>query len=258
MLSDRSGDPSVVAEGPLSGRTLRSLIEEHREALLGTAVFHAPETPFPLLVKLLEVRDWLSVQVHPASGKEAKTEAWFVLEAAAEAEILLGTETGAWDPARLPRGLKRHRVKSGDAVLVPAGTVHAIGPGLRLAEVQENSDTTYRLYDWGREGRALQMEAALRTLAAAPARPLPSPAPLTGKTPLSCGAFTLSRLDLDGREGHATTPERFGILGVAEGACRLSWDSGRAEAPVGSWWLLPAALGAFTLEGRATLLEVVP
>ncbi len=256
MLSDRAGDPSVVAEGPLAGKTLRSLVEAHREALLGTAGFHAPETPFPLLVKLLDARDWLSVQVHPASGKEAKTEAWFVLDAAPGAEILLGAEKGALDPARLPAGLKRHRMKAGDAVLVPAGTLHAIGPGLRLAEIQENSDTTYRMYDWGRAGRALQVEAALGALAAAAPKPLPAPSPL--RVPLSCAAFSLARRDLDGRAHRAPSEERFGILGVAAGACALSWDGGRAEASQGTWWLLPASLGELTLEGKATLLEVTP
>ena len=255
-ICDRPGDQSVVAEGPLAGRSLRDLVRSLGEGLLGRACFRGPEAPFPLLVKTLEVRDWLSIQVHPTAaaagpGESAKTEAWYILEAKPGAEILLGIE-GALDPEMLPKGLLRYPVRPGDGVLVPAGTPHALGPGIRLAEVQENSDTTYRLYDWGRTSRPLQVEKALAPLAAMTP---PPPKPLEE---LRCPPFRMARRALAGRQEMPSSPERFRILGVMEGAFQIEWGGEGARARQGAWWLIPASLGSFSLYGDALLLEVTP
>ncbi|MBM3876363.1 MAG: mannose-6-phosphate isomerase [Verrucomicrobia bacterium] len=163
-ISDRPGDESVVTNGPLAGRTLRWLMEHHGSELLGAA---APAGGrFPLLVKLLDARDALSLQVHPpaakaaALGGEPKTELWYFTEATADACIHAGLRSGV-TRAEFERRVRDgtvaecfHRipVRRGDAMFLPGGRVHALGAGCVLIEVQQNSDTTYRVFDWNRPG----------------------------------------------------------------------------------------------------------
>jgi len=168
-VHDRDGASSVVAEGPFAGRTLASL---------------RGERPFPLLVKILDARETLSVQVHPDAeaaarlGAEAKTESWFVLHAEPGAKVVRGLRDGCTreDLAKAVAGgdvercLHSFEVRAGDTVFVPAGTVHTIGAGVLLAEVQQNSDTTYRLHDYGR-GRDLHVREALESVRFGPRAP---------------------------------------------------------------------------------------
>ncbi len=171
-------DRNVVRSGPLAGRTLGDLVRTHSAQLLGRRRAEA----FPLLVKLIDAQEWLSVQVHPddtlarrlALGPWGKTEAWYILSAASGAEMISGVRPGgAARLGELARSgeiagyLRRARPRTGDAWYCPAGAVHALGPGLLVLEVQQNSDLTFRLYDWGRKGldgrpRALHVEESLR------------------------------------------------------------------------------------------------
>jgi mannose-6-phosphate isomerase len=166
---DREGVSSEVANGPLAGKRLAEL--------------RGPE-PFPLLVKLLDATDTLSIQVHPDAeaaarlGAEPKTECWFVLHADPGAKIWRGLREGC-TREDLEAAIARNDVESclhavsvaaGDTVFVPAGTVHTIGAGVLLAEVQQNSDTTYRLHDWGR-GRELHVPEALASIRFGPKSP---------------------------------------------------------------------------------------
>jgi len=173
--------PSRIAGGPRAGRTLDDLIEDYGPALLGSAVASHFGTRFPLLIKLLDCADWLSVQVHPDDEQArrmvgpdefGKTEAWYFLNAATRSQIMLGVkpEVGQKDledairAGRIRSVANLVNVRAGDAVVVPAGTLHALGPGLLLYEVQEASDTTYRVYDWDRPasaGRALHIEESV-------------------------------------------------------------------------------------------------
>jgi mannose-6-phosphate isomerase len=196
---------SVVASGPLAGRTAADLASEYGAALLGTSVHGRYGRRFPLLAKLLDCADWLSVQVHPndeqarrmvGPGEFGKTEAWFFLEAAADARILLGVKPGT-TAAELAAAIREGRVaevaqkvpvRSREAVLIPAGTLHALGPGLLLYEIQQESDTTYRAYDWGRSqsaGRKLHIEESVEVTTIDPA---PEP-----RTPLVAGAAGTAR-----------------------------------------------------------------
>ncbi|MEM8710653.1 MAG: type I phosphomannose isomerase catalytic subunit [Planctomycetota bacterium] len=182
IVSDRGDQSSVVAEGPFAGRTLQGLMLSEREALVGNAILGDDES-FPLLLKLLDAQANLSVQVHPDAkaaatfGGSSKDECWFILDAAPRAEIFLGLAEGV-DATRFAEGadspdvvdlLKRHPVGAGDGVHVPSGTVHSIGAGIAIVEVQTNSDTTYRLYDWGRVGidgqpRETHLEESFRSI----------------------------------------------------------------------------------------------
>ena len=163
-----AGPWNEVADGPHAGRTLEEAAVALGPALVGSAAPPGPGLRFPLLVKLLDPAAWLSVQVHPddetarrLAGPDAvgKAEAWFVLEAGPGAELLVGARPGVRDADlrdAIRRGaattdlLARHSVAAGDAVLLPAGTLHAVGPGVLLYEVQQPSDLTYRVDDWGR------------------------------------------------------------------------------------------------------------
>lgn len=190
-LSDRPGAESVVDEGPLAGRTLGELWRgEDRRALFGSRAVGAGER-FPLLVKLLDCEQTLSVQVHPPAdvaaelGGEPKTEMWVVLDAEPGAHVLLGLRRGVGREAfeAALRGgedvtqlLHRVEVGVGDVVLLPSGRVHAIGGGLLLAEIQQNSDTTFRVYDYDRPGldgrpRALHVAESLQAIDWADAEP---------------------------------------------------------------------------------------
>jgi mannose-6-phosphate isomerase len=173
--------PSRIVGGAHAGRTLDDLTAEYGSALLGSTVASHFGTRFPLLIKLLDCADWLSVQVHPDDEQArrmvgpdefGKTEAWYFLSAAAGSQIMLGVkpEVGEQELEDAIRGGRIRSVanlvdvQAGDAVVVPAGTLHALGPGLLLYEVQEASDTTYRVYDWDRpasDGRALHIEESV-------------------------------------------------------------------------------------------------
>ena len=163
-ISDRPEAVSVIANGPLAGKTLRWLMEEHRRDLLGSSADAAGR--FPLLVKILDAQETLSVQVHPPAGiaaelgGEPKTEMWFITDATPEATLYVGLKQGvsrAQFQQKVADGtvaecLPRLPVKTGDAMFLPSGRLHAIGAGNVLFEIQQNSDTTYRVFDWNRTG----------------------------------------------------------------------------------------------------------
>jgi mannose-6-phosphate isomerase len=164
-ISDRPGDESVITNGPLAGRNLHWLMQQHAAELLGNAKA-ATDKRFPLLCKILDARDKLSLQVHPPASKaatlggEPKTEMWHVTDAAPDAELYVGLKRGvtrAQFESKIQRGevaqcFHRIPVRSGDTMFLPSGRVHAIGAGLVIFEIQQNSDTTYRVFDWNRVG----------------------------------------------------------------------------------------------------------
>ena len=164
-VSDRPGDESRIRNGRLAGQTLRRVMEEARGGLLGDAD-PAVGDRFPLLCKIIDARETLSVQVHPPShyalesGGEPKTEMWYVTAAEPGAELYVGLRPGITRETfeqRLAAGtvadtLHRIAVRPGDVMFLPSGRVHAIGGGMTLLELQQNSDTTYRVFDWNRAG----------------------------------------------------------------------------------------------------------
>jgi len=183
-ISTVDGNMSVVADGPLKGNTLEELIEVYMGDLVGEQVYRKYGNSFPLLVKIIDAADDLSVQVHPGDdyaaehyGTYGKTEMWYVMEAEEESEIINGfrTATSADEVKKHIRDetllqlLNRIQAKKGDLHFIPSGRVHAIGRGIMLAEIQQSSDITFRLYDWGRKdkegkSRPLHIEEALEVL----------------------------------------------------------------------------------------------
>ena len=164
-ISDRPGDASVIANGPLAGKDLRWLMENHAAEILGGAK-PAADGRFPLLCKILDAREKLSLQVHPPASKaaelhgEPKTEMWFIADAAPDASLYVGLKHGVTRAAfekKIADGsvadcFHRIPVRAGDTMFLPSGRVHAIGDGLVIFEIQQNSDTTYRVFDWNRTG----------------------------------------------------------------------------------------------------------
>lgn len=180
-ISDRPGDVSVIRNGPLAGRDLRWLMENHQEELLGAAKDQGNR--FPLLVKILDAQDVLSLQVHPPVHKavelrgEPKTEMWYVAEATPQAVFYAGLKKGttrAEFESRLRDGtveqcFHKFEVKKADSLFLPSGRVHALGAGNVIFEIQQNSDTTYRVFDWHRVGldgkpRELHLEQSLTSI----------------------------------------------------------------------------------------------
>jgi len=180
-ITDRPEGVSVITNGPLAGKTLRWLMENHRDELLGAS--DSPPARFPLLIKILDAQDKLSVQVHPPPavaaklGGEPKTEMWYITEAAPNAQLFVGLQRGvtrADFERRIQDGtvaecIHNINVKTGDAMFLPSGRIHAIGAGNVIFEIQQNSDTTYRVFDWNRLGldgkpRELHVPQALASI----------------------------------------------------------------------------------------------
>jgi mannose-6-phosphate isomerase len=185
-LVDRPEAQSVVCNGPLRGKTLHELWTEHRKEIFGD-VAEGPSrtgiTRFPLLIKLLDAQETLSLQVHPPAdvakrlGGEAKTEFWYVARAEPDAKLYVGLRQRisvqdfrrALDGGSAAKHLHKIQVKSGDAMFLPSGRFHAVGGGNLLVEVQQNSDTTYRVFDWNRrddsgQPRQLHVEQAMASI----------------------------------------------------------------------------------------------
>jgi mannose-6-phosphate isomerase len=164
-ITDRAGDTSVITNGPLAGKTLRWLMENQAAELLGSAKA-ASGNHFPILCKILDARDKLSLQVHPPAAKaaelkgEPKTEMWYIADAGPGAELYVGLKNGVSreeferkiEDGSVADCFHRIPVKAGDTMFLPSGRVHAIGDRLVIFEIQQNSDTTYRVFDWNRVG----------------------------------------------------------------------------------------------------------
>ena len=280
---DHGQDQSIVASGPLKGVTLGELVARYGAELLGR---HAPPKRFPLLFKFLDCHQDLSVQVHPNDEAAArqqqadlgKTEAWVVLDAAPGSVIYAGLTEGvnrqvfeaALREGRAPDCLHRIEPKAGDCIFIPAGTVHALGAGLLIAEIQQASDTTYRLFDWNRLGpdgqpRPLHVQQGLEVIDFNAGPVQPQTAQPTGHSSaqrlVTCDKFVLDRWRLDGYQ-QMGGDKRFHILSVIEGEALLRGE-GRADEesllmPRGQTVLIPAAAGPVSVatRGRAILLDM--
>jgi mannose-6-phosphate isomerase len=276
---DHGEDQSVVADGPQAGKTLHELVTQFGQALFGR---HYPRSQFPLLFKFLDAHRVLSVQVHPNDQQAArldppdlgKTEAWVVLAAEPGSKIYAGLRSGV-DRRALQRELAAgtcdrclHEFEPavGDCVLLQAGTVHAIGAGLVIAEIQQASNTTYRLFDWNRvdadgQPRPLHVAESLETIDYAlgpvgPSRPQPTDVPQRERL-VACDKFVLDRWRLDG-PATCGGGERFHIFAGVAGTAAIS--AGGRELPLarGRTVLAPSACGEvqITPQGRAVLLDM--
>jgi len=251
-IVDRLEAQSVVAAGPLRGKTLHGLWTQHREEIFG----HVSDTPrFPLLIKILDAQDKLSLQVHPPEnvaarvGGEPKSEFWYVASADPEAELFLGFresitrdefQRAAHDGTVIDH-VHRIAIRGGDAAFLPAGRVHAIGAGNLLIEIQQNSDTTYRAFDWNRidpttgTKRDLHVEQAIECIDFNDVQPKLIQA--EGELLISHSLFHIQKWNLAGAREAAP----FGQFGVV---CCLtgSLSCGNVNLAPGEMFLIPASL----------------
>ena len=277
-VADRPEGMSVVRNGPLAGTSLRELIDREPAAVLG----RANAERFPLLVKLIDARERLSVQVHPDDesaaryGGEAKTEMWYILDADPEACVYAGLQPGvtpedfraAIADNTVEDRLRRFPVSPGDVIFTPGGRIHAIGAGCLLLEVQQNSDTTYRVYDWGRVGkdgkpRELHVEDAMRAIdwddpEPAVTRPGPIHEGADAETRiLDCEYFRIRGVALERPRTLAPAAEGCTIVFVERGAARAAAGGTSVDLPRGTTCLLPAALDAVALHPAAEGTQLV-
>ena len=278
-IVDHGAYQSIVRAGPLAGATLGELMQQHGAALMGR---HAPQGRFPLLLKLLDCNRVLSVQVHPNDAQAArldppdlgKTEAWVVLAADAGSTIYAGFREGVTKAAftaaiaegRVEECLHQFHPRVGDCVFIPAGTVHALGAGLVIAEIQQASDTTFRLFDFNRvdaEGnpRALHVAESLAVIdyERGPVAPQnPQPLAADRERLVECDKFVLDRWTLD-QARIIGGDDRFHVLAVLEGAIEVAGDPAGTPLAMGDAGLLPAAAGRTTVtpHGRAVMLDIM-
>jgi mannose-6-phosphate isomerase len=271
---------SVVREGGLAGTRLRDLIRTRGEELLGPAL--GPRDQFPLLVKFIDAHANLSVQVHPddetgrrLAGDNGKTETWVILEAEPGSAIYAGLKRGvgrgefadAIHSGEVEGLLHRLEPRPGDCILIEAGTVHAIGAGVLLAEIQEMSDATFRIYDWGRLGpdgkpRPLHVREAMESIDfnRGPVDPVTAEVePLAGGTleHLARSAyFALERLRFD-RGTDVGRDDRFTILMGLEGCSELINNGQSVVLEFGETLLLPAVVGRCEIVPRGPDESVV-
>ncbi|WP_264776105.1 type I phosphomannose isomerase catalytic subunit [Deinococcus aetherius] len=265
---------NVVEGGAHAGRSLGELSAAHPAEVLGS---RARGDRFPLLIKLLDCDEWLSVQVHPddeqarelaGEGQLGKTEAWHILDAEPGAELIAGVrpDTGAEElraailGGRVIDHAQRQTVSAGDTVLMPAGTLHALGPGLFLYEVQQTSDLTYRVYDWERPasaGRALHLResALVTTNAQATVEHSGPPRPGEIQELTRCDYFVLERLAGGEAVAGDTRGESFHAVTVLSGEVRLTWEGGDVTLGTLDSVVIPAALGSYRLEGEFVALR---
>ena len=280
-ISDRPGDVSVIANGPLAGKDLRWLMENHAADLLNGA--RSQRGRFPLLIKILDAQDKLSLQVHPPSarafelGGEPKTEMWYVAKAAPGAELYVGLKRGV-TRAEFEHKIKTgtvaecfHRVpvRAGDAMFLPSGRVHALGAGLVIFEIQQNSDTTYRVFDWNRlglDGKPRELHVA-QSLASIDFNDFePSLLPRAFVQQAAQEVRPLVRDPLFTAEAHQAgagaqvplQPNTMQIIALLAGQVQVCSGEGTVDLKPGQFCLVPASLAGISLRTGtpATFLRV--
>jgi len=272
-ISDRPGDESAVANGPLAGRTLRWVMEHHSADLLGDAA-PAAGGRFPLLCKILDARDKLSLQVHPPAHAqqlgEPKTEMWYIAAAEPDAELFVGLKQGMTRTAfeeSISAGcvadcFHRIAVHTGDAMFLPSGRVHAIGAGLVIFEIQQNSDTTFRVYDWDRPGldgkpRDLHVRESLQSIDFADVEPslvagdTSRTGNFTTRALVRDELFNVSLVRATAKEVLPLPPRGVRVVAVIERHVVVNGGGiGTALTP-GQFCLVPAAVEGVTLTAQA-------
>ena len=281
-LTDRPDGMSVVVNGPLAGWSLHDLVASMKHDLTGTA---STSPVFPLLIKILDASQRLSLQVHPddpsaaGRGGEPKTEMWYVLAADPGAMLYAGLRAGAKADSFV-RAVEQGHVESllgtiparpGTAIYLPGGLVHAIGQGCLLLEVQQNSDTTYRVHDWGRvdrdgKPRETHLEQALRVInwgLSTPETIEPKKVREGGGNSvwevLSTPYFHMTRLDVARPEAVTNDGRSFHAIFVATGAVGVEGNGVIEKLAIGASCLFPASLREYTLRpiaGPAAILSI--
>lgn len=272
-LSCHKDGNSVIANGEAAGMTLADYIKKEGKSVLGTNCDRFEN--FPVLIKLIDAKDNLSVQVHPnneyaqrVEGEYGKTEMWYIVDCDKGATLLYGFKHDVTKEEFAER-IKNNTlleitnavpVKKGDVFFIEAGTLHAIGKGILIAEIQQNSNTTYRVYDYGRVGadgkpRQLHIKKALDVTNLHPAKPYPVTAPVTEngctKQLLSkCEYFTVYKMNIESSADFNADSTSFECILNLEGDIRLTCGDYEIELKKGETAFIPAGCGKYTITGK--------
>lgn len=279
-LSCHKDGQSVIANGAYKGKTLNAFIEENGKAVLGknSEGFEY----FPILIKLIDAKDNLSVQVHPnndyalkVEGEYGKTEMWYIVDCEPGAKLLYGFEkeiskdefAQRIENNTLLEVTKAVEVKKGDVFFIEAGTLHAIGSGILICEIQQNSNTTYRIYDYGRVGndgkpRQLHVEKAKDVTKLAPAtrdwKPMGEPVKKEGAVDTllaTCEYFTVHEVKLDGVMKENADDSSFICYTCLDGSAVIKTADDEVAVKKGESVFIPAGMGAYTVSGKAELID---
>ena len=283
VISGVEGNQTLVQNGFLAGNELNEIVEVYMGDLVGEANFEQFGNAFPLLIKFIDAADWLSIQVHPDDELAAKrnigkgkTEMWYILGAQPNAELISGFNQAVdaesylkhLENGSLKQILNVEKVQAEDVFFMPAGRVHAIGPGTLLAEIQQTSDTTYRIYDWDRKdaqgnSRDLHTKEALEAIDFTSVSQYKTDyKPLNNSTVpvVSCPQFTTNMVQLDqGMEKNLELMDSFVIYICVAGKGTITWTGGELSMQAGESVLVPATvdkIGFTTAEPALKLLEV--
>lgn len=277
-ISTIEGDVSIVANGSLKGKSLNDLIDATPEAILGTEVYKQFGKQFPLLLKYLDARKDLSIQVHPNDelakkrhNSFGKTEMWYIMQADEDSRVIVGfkekSNANAYiknlENKTLLSILDDVKVKVGDVFFLETGTVHAIGAGIVIAEIQQTSDITYRLYDFDRvdeEGnkRELHVDLALDAINydTIDTHKKYNKTLNQSNSIVDCPYFTTNFLPLDGAIAVNKTGYTFTAYMCVEGNFEIEYDGTKYQYKKGDTILIPAALKSFNINGKASILEI--
>jgi mannose-6-phosphate isomerase len=277
-LSTVEGDVSIVANGEWKGKSLTELINSFPDEILGTAVHTRFGKQFPLLFKYLDAREDLSIQVHPNDelakkrhNSFGKTEMWYIMQADDNARIIVGFKENSNADEYL-ENLKNKtllsildnvKVQSGDVFFLETGTVHTIGAGIVVAEIQQTSDITYRLYDFDRvdangNTRELHVDLALEAINYNKVESKKSYTTNSNQSNsvVDCPYFTTNYIPLDGAISVSKSRESFTVYMCVEGSFEIEYNNSKTQYIKGDTVLIPAAMNAFILNGKASILEI--
>lgn len=273
---------SIIANGALAGKSIEEVLNKYGAEILGEN--HSESSgKFPLLIKYIDANDKLSVQVHPEDeyamaneGEQGKTEMWYIVHAKPGAKLVYGLKEGiskecfkkAIEKDQIEETLNEIEVRKGDVFFIPAGTIHAIGEGIIIAEIQQNSDTTYRVYDWGRVGldgkpRELHIKKALDAISFSNVK---SKLTVEGLVMdrhgyistyfVCCPYFTMELLEIESKYADYLDGKGFQILMAIEGELQIIYNGEKREnLTIGETILLPASLGVYKIIGRGKVIK---
>ena len=277
-ISTVENDVSIVANGIFKGKSLNDLINEFPEAVLGTKVYAQFGKQFPLLFKYLDAREDLSIQLHPNDelakkrhNSFGKTEMWYVMQSDPDSRLIVGFKEKS-SPQEFIQNLNNKtllnildtkKVKQGDVFMLNTGTIHAIGAGIVIAEIQQTSDITYRVYDFDRvdangNQRGLHIDLALEALnyEKIEAQRVYSKTENTSNEIVDCQYFTTNIIPLDGNIKVAKNQTSFTVYMCVDGDFQLTIGDENFDYQKGDTVLIPAALTDFQLAGKASILEI--
>ena len=267
-MTDRTDEQSIVNHGPLKGYSLNDLWQKKRDEIFGTGFENTSR--FPLLIKILDARDKLSIQVHPPAsiaselGGEPKTEMWYIAETSPDAKLYVGLKSGisktdfydAIENGEVGEVVHCITPKRGDSIFIPSGRLHAIGAGLLIYEIQQNSDTTYRVFDWNRLGldgkpRELHIESSMRCIDFDDIEPsMDEP---DGIHLAHCPYFSVDRIEIVANQSISNPDaDRFSIVTVISGEIESS--DGRIHR-AGDFLLLPRACLSLRAKTNCRILQ---